>query len=100
MSTLHLIRQSAFATNDFEQCLSLLSDSDTVVLMDDGCYNLKHPSLLKQLNRQACNANLKLMVIKSHRKARAIELLEGVDEINMAEVISLTFSNQQVITWQ
>ncbi len=48
MSTLHLVRKSAFTTNDFAQCLSVLDHQDAIVLMDDGCYNLNH-SLMDNL---------------------------------------------------
>jgi tRNA 2-thiouridine synthesizing protein B len=98
MSTLHLVRQSAFATNDFAQCLSVLDNQDSIVLMDDGCYNLKHTlmdSLLKRVN-DTININ----VIRSHAQARAIETMATIQHISIADVVNLTFNHNKVITWQ
>jgi len=98
MSTLHIVRQSAFSNNDFAQCLSVLGQQDTLVLMDDGCYNLKH-TLMASLIEQTNNTNC-INVITSHAQARALEIQEGVIGIEMSDVVELTFTNQKVITWQ
>ncbi|MFQ3267146.1 MAG: tRNA 2-thiouridine synthesizing protein B [Colwellia sp.] len=98
MSTLHLVRQSAFATNDFTQCLSVLDHQDTVVLMDDGCYNLKH-SLMDSLLKRV-DGTININIISSHAQARAIETMAKIRHIDMADVVALTFNHNKVITWQ
>jgi sulfur relay protein TusB/DsrH len=98
MNTLHLVRQSAFTTNDFAQCLSVLDHQDTIVLMDDGCYNLKH-SLMDSLLKRV-DDTININVITSHAKARAVETMTAVNHIEMADVIDLTFNHNKVITWQ
>jgi tRNA 2-thiouridine synthesizing protein B len=98
MSTLHLVRQSAFTTNDFAQCLSVLAHQDAVVLMDDGCYNLKH-SLMDSLFKRA-DSTININVITSHAQARAIETMATINHIEMADVVELTFNHNKVITWQ
>lgn len=98
MSTLHLVRKSAFTTNDFAQCLSVLDQQDAIVLMDDGCYNLKHP-LMDSLIKRA-NSTVSINVIANHAKARAVETLTAVNKIQMNDVVELTFNHQKVITWQ
>jgi tRNA 2-thiouridine synthesizing protein B len=98
MSTLHLVRQSAFATNDFAQCLSVLDHQDSIILMDDGCYNLNHTlmdSLIKRVDE-----TMTIHVLTSHAKARAIKAIEPIKEIEMNDVINLTFNHNKVITWQ
>ncbi len=98
MSTLHLVRQSAFATNDFAQCLSVLEHQDGIILMDDGCYNLKHAlmdSLIKRVD-----GTINIYVMTSHAKARAIETIATVKHIQMNDVVELTFNHNKVITWQ
>lgn len=106
MSTLHLVRQSAFASNDFEQCLNVLGQRDSIVLMDDGCYNLKHVlmvSLLKQANsvtNSEVDSKININVISTHAQARAIEKMTTVSYIDMADVVALTFNHNKVITWQ
>ncbi|KGJ87648.1 sulfurtransferase complex subunit TusB [Colwellia psychrerythraea] len=98
MSTLHLVRQSAFATNDFAQCLSVLDHQDSIVLMDDGCYNLKH-SLMDSLIKRV-DGTININVISSHAQARAIETLTEINHIEMSDVVELTFNHKKVITWQ
>ncbi len=98
MGTLHLVRQSAFATNDFAQCLSVLDHQDSVVLMDDGCYNLKHSLMDSLLKRVDDTVNIH--VITNHAQARAIETIATINHIEMADVVNLTFNHNKVITWQ
>jgi len=98
MSTLHLVRKSAFTTNDFAQCLSVLDQQDAIVLMDDGCYNLKHPLMDSLIER--ANSTVSINVIANHAQARAIETLAAVNKIKMNDVVELTFNHQKVITWQ
>ena len=97
MSTLHLVRQSAFTNNDFAQCINVLGEDDAIVLMDDGCYNLKHALLDTLLNSVATT---QLSVITSHARARALEIQESVNSIEMPALVALTFTHNQVITWQ
>jgi tRNA 2-thiouridine synthesizing protein B len=98
MSTLHLVRKSAFTTNDFAQCLSVLDEQDTIVLMDDGCYNLKHP-LMDSLIKRA-DSTISINVLANHTRARAIETHAAVEHIEMNDIVELTFSHNKVITWQ
>jgi len=97
MATLHIVRQSAFNTNDFFQCLQVLGDEDVIVFIDDGCYNLQH----NLINSIDSNINIKLKVIEQHANARAITINEEVfTKITMNDLVSLTFENDRVITWQ
>ena len=98
MSTLHLVRKSAFTTNDFAQCLSVLDQQDAIVLMDDGCYNLKHPLMDSLIER--ANSTVSINVIANHAQARSIETLAAINKIKMNDVVELTFNHQKVITWQ
>jgi len=98
MATLHLVRQSAFATNDFAQCLSVLDRQDSIILMDDGCYNLKHALMDSLIKRVDGTVNIHVMT--SHAKARAIETITTIKHIEMKDVVELTFNHSKVITWQ
>ena len=97
MTTLHIVRQSAFNTNDFFQCLQVLGKEDVIVFTDDGCYNLQH-NLIDSIDD---NKNIQLKVIKQHANARAIKINEEIfTKITMTNLVSLTFENDRVITWQ
>lgn len=98
MSTLHLVRKSAFTTDDFSQCLAVFVPHDTLILMDDGCYNLQHP-LLADLFEKGSNP-VNINVVSSHAQARAMKSPEKVIHIDMPELVELTFEHERVITWQ
>jgi len=97
MTTLHIVRQSAFSTNDFYQCVQVLGKNDVIVFVDDGCYNLQH-NLIDSID---INKYIQLKVIKQHANARAIIINEEIfTQISMADLVSLSFENDRVITWQ
>lgn len=94
MSTLHLIRQSAFSTNDLSQCISLCKKDDEMVLMDDGTYNINHKLIIE------LPAGFTINVISLHAAARSICIPETITGIEMSDVVKLTFKHDKVITWQ
>lgn len=97
MSVLHLIRTSNFATNDLSLCLNHLSADDSLILLDDGCYNLHHP-LLNSAVEKITRSNI--YMLGQHASARGLKLDQDIELISMAEVVQLVLSNQTVITWQ
>ena len=97
MPTLHIIRQSAFNSDDFSQCLQTLRKSDVIVFIDDGCYNLHHP-LITSIDS---DANIQLKVVEKHAQARGITIDETFySVINMNNLVELTLTTSRVITWQ
>jgi len=95
MTTLHLVRQSAYTTTDFAQCIQIAGNTDVVVFIDDGCYNLTHP-LLAQISE-----HIPLYVIDKHLTARALKTPnDHITVLSMTELVSLTFTLDKVITWQ
>jgi len=97
MATLHLIRQSAFDTNDFEQCLDITCVNDKVVLLDDACYNVRHPIL--DIDSTSFPTK-ELFIIESHAKARGLSVPENITAISMHRLVQLTFELDTVVTWQ
>ncbi len=97
MPTLHIVRQSAFNSDDFAQCLQVLRNNDVIVFMDDGCYNLHH----KLISTIDSKADVKLNVIEKHAQARAVTIDEALfTVINMNNLVELTLTTSRVITWQ
>ena len=78
--------------------MSVLEHHDAIVLMDDGCYNLKHSLLESLINR--VDGLININVIAMHAKARALGLIAAVNSIEMNDVVELTFKHDKVITWQ
>lgn len=96
MATLHIVRQSAFNTNDFAQCINVLCFGDVIALLDDGCYNLQH-TLINNIQ----NKNIQISILEEHAQARAVNIDESrFSKISMDDLVSMTFSNDRVITWQ
>ena len=93
MSTLHLVRTSAYQHDDLAQCLAVYSAEDTIVLLDDGCYNLNH-ALLAKVN------NERLFIIIEHCQARAVSFEKNKQAIALAQLTPLFFLHNSVITWQ
>ena len=97
MTTLHIVRQSAFNTSDFAQCLQVLGQNDVIVFIDDGCYNLHH-TLIHHIES---HLSIQLKVMTPHAQARAINIEANICEgIVMKDLIELTFEHNRVITWQ
>jgi sulfur relay protein TusB/DsrH len=97
MPSLHIVRQSAFNSDDFAQCLQVLRDNDVIVFIDDGCYNVHHP-LIHTINR---DASIQFHVIEKHAKARGLAIDETLYTlINMNNLVQLTLTTNRVITWQ
>lgn len=97
MPTLHIVRQSAFNSDDFAQCLQVLRNNDVIVFIDDGCYNLHH----KLINTIDSETGIQLNVIEKHAQARAIKIDETLySVINMNDLVDLTLTTNRVITWQ
>jgi len=97
MSILHIVRQSAFSTCDYLQCSQVIQENDTLVLCDDGCYNLSHPLTTLLVTEKK---NLFLKVIELHAKARGLHITSSVEPITMATLVELTLQHDKVITWQ
>lgn len=103
MAILHLVRTSAFNDQQLALCIEALNKNDGLILLDDGIYNLKHPSLVSA--QQLCN---KLFFIDEHAKARGFDMniesntknITPISPISMAKLVELIFDFKASITWQ
>ncbi|RHW77116.1 sulfurtransferase complex subunit TusB [Colwellia sp. RSH04] len=97
MATLHLVRKSAFNSQELLQCCQVLTSLDILILIDDGCYNLNH-DLLADIKEIISVKHIK--VIKHHAAARGQYVPKDIERISMSDLVSLTFETENVITWQ
>ncbi|MBA6251701.1 MULTISPECIES: sulfurtransferase complex subunit TusB [unclassified Colwellia] len=98
MSMLHLVRTSAFQTSDFEQCLDVIQANDTIVLLDDGCYNLSHDLWQQALSKIALPA---LYIVEAHAQARAITIdKEKINTLSLDALMTLICATEKSVTWQ
>ena len=97
MAMLHIIRSSAFTSNALKQCLSMCFSDDSILLMDDGCYNLNHALLLEAQVKQSAK---RVYFIGFHASARAQKNTNDTfTAITLTEVIALLFQYDNSITW-
>jgi len=98
MSMLHLVRTSAFQTNDFQQCLNVVQVNDTIVLLDDGCYNLNH-DLWQQASKKVASSSL--YIIEAHAQARAITIdNNNISTLSLDALMTLICETEKSVTWQ
>ena len=97
MAMLHIIRNSAFNNNSLSQCLAMCMAQDTILLMDDGCYNLQHPLLLDMPTK---HSEINVHFLQLHATARAQHTEQGLfTAVSMEDVLQLIFSHDNAITW-
>jgi len=92
---LHILRSSAFSNNNISQCIANLQVDDSVIFMDDGCYNVNHSSLSIISDKLST-----IYMIEQHAKARAIQSTTLVKSIDLKQLMVLVFDHQSVVTWQ
>lgn len=96
MTTLHILRTSGFSSPDLLDCINTISGSDDLVLIDDGCYNINHSSIAQ------AQAILKhsIKVVEKHANARGVLLNSHFKAIAMQDLIDLSFTHNNSVTWQ
>ncbi|TWX73813.1 sulfurtransferase complex subunit TusB [Colwellia sp. C1TZA3] len=97
MAMLHIIRNSGFTSSALTQCLDMILPQDSIVLIDDGCYNLNHTLLLKTLTEQR---DITVYFISLHADARAQRTTNSLFiATTLTEVVALLFKHNNSITW-
>jgi tRNA 2-thiouridine synthesizing protein B len=96
MAMLHIIRSSGFTSNALTQCLNMTLPEDTILLMDDGCYNLNHPVMLETQSNQQ---QITVYYISLHASARAQINKSSFTAIGLDDVPDLIFKHDNAITW-
>lgn len=94
---LHIIRNSGFSSNALTQCLDIVLPQDSILLMDDGCYNLSHTLLLQAAKERH---DIKVYFISLHADARAQDSTHNAFiATTLTEVLTLLFKHDNSITW-
>lgn len=97
MAMLHIIRSSGYNNNALEQCLDMLLPNDSILLMDDGCYNVNHKMLLKA---QSASPALSIYFLEQHANARAQKNIDNnFTPTTLTNVVTLLFQHDNSITW-
>ena len=75
----------------------MLLPNDSILLMDDGCYNVSHKLLLKA---QLALPELTIYFIEQHANARAQKNIDNnFTSTTLTDVVTLLFQHESSITW-
>ncbi|KGJ98713.1 sulfurtransferase complex subunit TusB [Thalassotalea sp. ND16A] len=95
MTILHIVRTSAFNDNKLDLCLRIVTEQDSIFLIDDGVYNIAHPKLLQQLD------TIEIFALTEHLDARALKVTNSkIKTADFSTLVSLTNLAEKTITWQ
>ena len=92
MAMLHIIRRSGFTSNALAQCLSMVLADDSILLMDDGCYNVNHPLLLEALTSKP---NTAVYFVDVHTSARAQAPIQVQKQVPKAQQDNISANNPE-----
>lgn len=97
MSILHTVNTSPFQTHALQQCLSLLNEQDSLLLIEDAVIatQAKH-SLLTELTELAQQGRLK--VLTSDLQARGIDNLIG-RKCSYTDFVTLVTEHSSQVAW-
>lgn len=93
MAMLHIVRSSAFSHDVLQNCFNTYLPQDSILLLDDGCYNVNHPLLADKAFNQS-----RIYVVQPHMDARAMTHQHYI-ELTMTDVVALIFKHENSITW-
>ncbi|WP_394174422.1 sulfurtransferase complex subunit TusB [Thalassotalea litorea] len=95
MANLHIVRSSGFTHNKLRQCVQTLMADDSIILIDDGVYNIHHPDMMPFLQKQ------KVYALQEHIQARGLTpVSDSIKLCQYDDFVALTIDSDKVITWQ
>ncbi len=101
MSTLHTVNKPSWSSDLLQSCLRLLVAGDTLLLIEDGAYNVRTlPALAASLNLSL--EQLHICVLRDDLLARGLaeaELATCMSAIDHAAFVSLVCQHQQSVHW-
>lgn len=95
---LHTVNKSPYSSDALESCLRMVSEGDTVLLIEDGVYAaLGKGKFTDKLRRSAAT----FLALAADVSARGLEgsLIDTIDTVDYAGFVRLTASHQHVVSW-
>ncbi len=101
MSTLHTVNKPSWSSDTLQSCLRLILSGDTLLLIEDGTYNVRTlDALAASLNVPL--QGLQIRVLRDDLVARGLsesELAPPIIAIDYAEFVALVCQHQQSVHW-
>lgn len=88
MSTLHIVNQSPWSSHSWNRCLSVLSEGDALILIEDAVY---------AVNRDDLPANC--FVLEPDLRARGLTSKDTVTCVDYSGFVELTCKHSRSVSW-
>ncbi len=101
MSTLHTINKSPFDRNSLDSCLRVISDSDAILLIEDGVYAATAGTSFANTVKAAAKSHA-VYVLGPDLSARGMKedgIVEGVKVVDYEGFVDLVTENDKVNSW-
>ena len=95
---LHTVNKSPYADKTLQSCLKAASDSDTLLLIEDGVYGALEGAEYSDLVE---SAGPRILALAPDLEARGISdrLLDSVTTVDYAGFVELTTTHDKVVSW-
>ncbi len=101
MSTLHTVNKSPFNFNTLASCLSICSNDDAILLIEDGVFGAVHHSPCAQNLAQMVARGVKVYALESDLKARGLDkrLHPHIEVTDYNGFVALSLDYRCVQSW-
>lgn len=91
---LHLVNKSPFSNNSLHQCLQLLGERDSIVLLEDAVLLLANPQAASGLPPAE-----RLFAIESDIQARGLSACAGITGVEYEQLVELVVRHDKTLSW-
>ena len=101
MSTLHTINKSPFDRNSLDSCLRVISDSDAILLIEDGIYAATTGTSFSDAVKAAAKSHA-VYVLGPDLSARGMKedgVVEGVNVVDYDGFVDLVTEHDKTNSW-
>jgi tRNA 2-thiouridine synthesizing protein B len=99
MSTLHIVSSSPFATNALQSALKFLSQSDAILLIENGVYAAVDNAQIAPL-REIAVRGLKVYALGEDIDARALtSLAKYISRVSYTDFVALVCQHHNSVSW-
>lgn len=99
MSTLHIVSSSPFATNALQSALKFASQSDAILLIENGVYAAVDSAHISPLMEIAARG-LKVYALGEDIDARALTALaKNINKVSYTDFVTLVCQHHNSVSW-
>jgi tRNA 2-thiouridine synthesizing protein B len=101
MSTLHTVNKSPFTYSTLTSCISVCSDADAILLLEDGVFGAMSTAPCAEQLQGLIKRGTKVYALDSDVKARGLQekILSDILLTNYSEFVQLSIHHRCVQSW-